>query len=46
LLKDVAARIHAPEGARFVLMDDAGHIPPMHRAEEFEALVLTALEEA
>ena len=46
LLRDVAARIHAPEGARFVLMDDAGHIPPMHRAEEFEALVLTALEEA
>lgn len=46
LLKDVAARIRAPEGARFVLMEDAGHIPPMHRAEEFEALVLTALEEA
>ena len=46
LLKDVAARIHAPEGARFVLVEDAGHIPPMHRAEEFEALVLTALEEA
>lgn len=46
LLKDVAARIHAPEGARFVLMEDAGHIPPMHRAEEFEALVLTTLEEA
>lgn len=46
LLKDVAAQIHAPEGARFVLMEDAGHIPPMHRAEEFEALVLAALEEA
>ena len=46
LLKDVAARIHAPEGARFVLMEDAGHIPPMHRAGEFEALVLTTLEEA
>ncbi|GAB7326778.1 hypothetical protein MBLNU13_g10722t1 [Cladosporium sp. NU13] len=45
-LRDVAARIHAPEGVRFVLMEDAGHIPPMHRAEEFEALVLTALEEA
>jgi hypothetical protein len=29
-----------------VLMEDAGHIPPMHRAEEFEALVLEALEEA
>jgi hypothetical protein len=26
-------------------MEDAGHIPPMHRAEEFEALVLAALEE-
>jgi pimeloyl-ACP methyl ester carboxylesterase len=46
LLRDVAAQIHAPEGARFVLMEDAGHIPPMHRADAFEALVLTALEEA
>jgi 3-oxoadipate enol-lactonase len=46
LLKDVAAQIHAPEGARFVLMEDAGHIPPMHRAEDFEALVLEALREA
>jgi len=46
VLRGVAARIHAPGGARFVLMEDAGHIPPMHRAEEFEALVLAALEEA
>jgi pimeloyl-ACP methyl ester carboxylesterase len=47
VLRDLAARIHAPRGgARFVLMEDAGHIPPMHRAEEFEALVLEALEEA
>lgn len=43
LLKDAAAQIHAPQGARFVLMEDAGHIPPMHRADEFEALVLAAL---
>jgi pimeloyl-ACP methyl ester carboxylesterase len=46
VLRDLAGRIHPPEGARFVLMEDAGHIPPMHRAEEFEALVLEALEEA
>jgi 3-oxoadipate enol-lactonase len=46
VLRDLAARIHAPSGARFVLMEDAGHIPPMHRAEDFEALVLAALEEA
>jgi pimeloyl-ACP methyl ester carboxylesterase len=45
VLRDLAAGIHAPKGARFVLMEDAGHIPPMHRAEEFEALVLAALEE-
>ena len=46
VLRDVAKRIHAPRGARFVLMEDAGHIPPMHRAEEFEALVLATLEGA
>lgn len=46
VLRDVAARIDAPRGARFVLMEDAGHIPPMHRAEEFEALVLATLGEA
>ncbi|KAM0708643.1 hypothetical protein Q7P35_005295 [Cladosporium inversicolor] len=46
VLRDVAAGIDAPRGARFVLMEDAGHIPPMHRAEEFEALVLASLEEA
>lgn len=46
VLRDVAAQIYPPKGARFVLMEDAGHIPPMHRAEEFEALVLAALEEA
>ena len=46
VLRDVAARIHPPRGARFVLMEDAGHIPPMHRAEEFEELVLASLGEA
>jgi 3-oxoadipate enol-lactonase len=46
LLRDVAAQIHAPKGARFVLMEDAGHIPPMHRAEEFQRMVLAALNEA
>lgn len=46
LLRSVAAEIHSPKGARFVLMEDAGHIPPMHRAEKFEALVLGALGEA
>lgn len=46
LLKDVAAKIHSPKGARFVLMEDAGHIPPMHRAEEFEKLVLDVLRDA
>ena len=46
VMRDVAARIDAPRGARFVLMEDAGHIPPMHRAEEFEALVLATLGEA
>jgi 3-oxoadipate enol-lactonase len=45
LLKDLAAQIHAPEGAQFVLMEDAGHIPPMHRAEEFERMVLAVLGE-
>ena len=43
LLRDVAAQT---KDARFVLMEDAGHIPPMHRAEEFEALVLDALQSA
>jgi 3-oxoadipate enol-lactonase len=46
VLRDLAAQIHEPEGARFVLTEDAGHIPPMHRAEEFERLVLDALEGA
>jgi pimeloyl-ACP methyl ester carboxylesterase len=46
VLRDVAARIDPPRGGRFVLMEDAGHIPPMHRAEEFEALVLASLEQA
>lgn len=46
LLRDVAAKINAPKGARFVLMEDAGHIPPMHRAEEFEKLVLGVLQGA
>jgi pimeloyl-ACP methyl ester carboxylesterase len=45
VLRDLAARIHAPSGARFVLMEDAGHIPPMHRAGDFEALVLASLGE-
>jgi 3-oxoadipate enol-lactonase len=45
LLRDLATQIHAPEGARFVLMEDTGHIPPMHRAEEFERMVLAALGE-
>jgi 3-oxoadipate enol-lactonase len=46
LLKDVAAQIQAPKGARFVLMETAGHIPPMHRADDFEAMVLDVLQEA
>ena len=45
LLKDVAAQIQAPKGARFVLMETAGHIPPMHRADDFEAMVLDVLQE-
>lgn len=40
LLRSVAERI---EGARFVLMEEAGHIPPMHRAKEFEEMMLEVL---
>jgi 3-oxoadipate enol-lactonase len=44
VLRDLAVEI-PPAGARFVVMEDAGHIPPMHRAEDFEALVLDVLGE-
>lgn len=40
LLSSVADRI---EGARFVLMEEAGHIPPMHQAKEFEEMILEVL---
>lgn len=40
LLKDLAAEI---PGARYVCMEGAGHLPPMHRAEEFEEIVLPFL---
>ena len=40
LLSSVAERI---EGARFVLMEEAGHIPPMHQAKEFEEMILEVL---
>ena len=32
------------EGARFCLMEDAGHLPPLHRKGEWEAFLLGVLE--
>lgn len=43
LLKDVALRI-PPKGAKFQLMEDTGHLPPMHHAEDFEKLMLSFLK--
>lgn len=40
VLKDLAAEI---PGARYVCMEGAGHLPPMHRAEEFEEIVVPFL---
>lgn len=38
-LRDVAGRI----GARFVLMEEAGHVPPLQCGEVFEGMVLEVL---
>lgn len=43
VLRDLAEKIGEPKGARYVVMEDAGHIPPMHRSEQFEGLVLDVL---
>lgn len=40
ILMDVAAKV---KGAEHVVMKDTGHIPPMHRAEEFEQIMLRFL---
>ena len=40
LLKDVASRI---VGAEYVRMEGAGHLPPMHKAEEFNRTMLEFL---
>ena len=40
VLRDVASKI---DGAEFVMMENAGHIPPMHRSAEFEELILSFL---
>lgn len=45
-LEEVAATIRksaSPQAAEFVLMQDAGHIPPMHCPKEFEEVLLAAL---
>ncbi|KAK4627053.1 hypothetical protein CLAFUW4_04861 [Fulvia fulva] len=41
LLKDVASRI---VGAEFVRMEGAGHLPPMHKVEELNGMMLAFLE--
>ena len=43
ILLDVARRV---KGAQHVVVKDAGHIPPMHRAEEFERIVLEFLSDS
>lgn len=46
LLRELAAKIpdaKNSEGARFVVMEDAGHIPPMHQAKDFEGMMLRVL---
>jgi 3-oxoadipate enol-lactonase len=40
ILKGVAEGI---KGSEYVVVEDAGHLPPMHRAEEFERIVLDFL---
>lgn len=40
LLKELAAEI---PGARYVCVEGAAHLPPMHKAEEFEEIVVPFL---
>jgi pimeloyl-ACP methyl ester carboxylesterase len=40
ILKGVADGI---KGSEYVVVKDAGHLPPMHRAEEFEWIALDFL---
>ncbi|KAK6429710.1 hypothetical protein LTR95_014142 [Oleoguttula sp. CCFEE 5521] len=47
LLRELAQGIAGEGGkADFVVMEDAGHLPPMHRAEEFEKIALDFLGRA
>ncbi|OQO10104.1 hypothetical protein B0A48_04461 [Cryoendolithus antarcticus] len=46
VLRELAGAIEREEGdAEFVVMADAGHLPPMHRAEEFERIALRFLDD-
>jgi 3-oxoadipate enol-lactonase len=40
VLRGVAEGI---QGSEYVVLKDAGHLPPMHKAEEFERIVLDFL---
>ncbi len=42
ILLDVARRV---KGGEHVVVKDAGHIPPMHRSEQFERIVIKFLDE-
>lgn len=41
ILRGVAAKV---KGSEYVVVKDAGHLPPMHRREEFERIMLEFLK--
>lgn len=43
ILIDVAAKVR---GARYVVVKDAGHLPPMDQAEQFERIVIPFLKQS